>query len=61
VGRKILATLRMPMRRVKIGPTFTVRWRVPQKLPNRSLQFCVVAVDPVGHRSRRACATLTVS
>jgi hypothetical protein len=60
-NRTVLASLRMPLQTVKLGPTYAVSWRVPLKLPTRSLQFCVVGIDASGNRSPRACATLTIT
>ena len=34
-----------------------VRWHAPRRAPSR-LRFCVVAIDPGGNRSARACASL---
>ena len=53
----LLATLTTP-RAFRIGTrAATVRWAVPTRLRSRRLRFCVVASDPVGNRSRPACAS----
>jgi hypothetical protein len=57
---KLLAT-----RSTKLRPTDALRfesipWRVPAKLAQRKLRFCVKAVDPTGNRSVPTCATLTI-
>ena len=55
-GGSLLTTLLAPSA-FKIGTRdVTVRWLVPGKLRSRQLQFCVVASDPAGNRSKPACA-----
>ena len=52
----LLATLASPMAFAVGTRRVAVRWPVPEKLRSRQLRFCVVAADPSGNRSKRACA-----
>lgn len=55
-NRSLLATLSSPMA-FGIGTrSVAVYWPVPKRLRSRQLSFCVVATDPSGNRSKRACA-----
>ena len=55
-GGSLLTTLLAPPA-FKIGTRdVTISWLVPARLRSRQLQFCVVASDPAGNRSKPACA-----
>ena len=53
---RLIATLSSPMAFAIGTRSAAVRWPVPKKLRSRQLRFCVVATDPAGNRSERACA-----
>jgi hypothetical protein len=60
-GRHTLATLAVPLHAIDAVKTYTVTWKVPKQVKARALKACIVAVDPTGNRSQRACAALVVA
>lgn len=57
-GKRRLAKLNVPMRRVDGRKTYSVRWRVTSGLVTTAARLCVTARDPSGNRSRRFCAPI---
>jgi hypothetical protein len=58
---KLLATRATRLRRTDPLRFESIPWRVPPKLRQRTLRFCVKAVDAAGNRSSPACGTLKIS
>jgi hypothetical protein len=54
---KTLGSVTTPVRTLRPQQIASVAWRAPRTAPTR-LRFCIVAVDPAGNRSARACASL---
>jgi hypothetical protein len=57
-GRRRLAKLDVPMRRVDGRKTYFVRWRVTSGLATAAARLCITARDPSGNRSRQFCTPI---
>ncbi len=57
-GKRPLAKLDVPMRRVDGRKTYSVPWRVTAGLVTTAARLCITARDPSGNRSRQFCAPI---
>jgi hypothetical protein len=57
----LYATITTRFARAKPKRTASVIWKVPADLGTTNLQFCVLAQDPTGNRSKTSCAKLKVT
>lgn len=57
---RTVASWRIPLRPVRGFQLFSVKWKVPKTLQRGRFSFCVIAIDPTGNRSPKACARLPI-
>ena len=57
-GKRRLAKLDVPMRRVDGSKTYFARWRVTSGLVTTAARLCITARDPSGNRSKRYCTPI---
>jgi hypothetical protein len=57
-GKRRLAKIDVPMRRVDGSKTYVVRWRVTSGLVTTAARLCITARDPAGNRSARFCTPI---
>jgi hypothetical protein len=56
-----LATLNVPLRPTDFQTPFSVAWKVPLSVRPGQVKACLVATDPSGNRSRKACEAILVT
>ena len=57
-GKRRLAKIDVPMRRVDGTSTYFARWRVTSGLRTTAARLCITARDPAGNRSSRFCTPI---
>jgi hypothetical protein len=58
---RVLRAWKLPLRAVRSGRYYLLRWRVPVNLAARPVSFCVRGSDPSGNRSAMHCSAIRVT
>jgi hypothetical protein len=55
-----IGLIKTPLRAARARRPHTVVWRLPKRRPRTPMHYCVVAIDPAGNVSSKACALIFV-
>lgn len=59
-GSAQLAVIKTPLRSARAQKAHVVEWLMPRRRSRTQIHYCVVAIDPTGNASAKACAEIFV-
>lgn len=59
-GSTQVGLIKTPLRSARAQKPHVVEWLLPKRRSPKQMHYCVVAVDPAGHASPKACALIFV-